>query len=190
MKTIPEFPNYKITEEGLVWSEYLKGFLSPYDNGKGYLCVKLHKDGVQYTYALHRLLARVYKELPSLDSDMEVDHKDRNRQNISLENLQVLTKEQHLLKTLSDRNHKLSGIEKSTICPTCLGHKDPFAKQCRSCANNSQIKDITISAEQIEYWVSNYSWTRAGKELGYSDNGLRKRYKSLTGKDPKSIKRI
>lgn len=47
---------------------------------------------------------------------------------------------------------------------------------------------IEISAEEIEYWVLNFSWTRASKELGLSDNGLRKRYTKLTGLNPKTIK--
>ncbi|MFP9058711.1 hypothetical protein, partial [Enterococcus faecalis] len=63
------------------------------------------------------------------------------------------------------------------------------ATHCKSCTPKGITINPDITVEQIEYWVSKYSWIRASKELGLSDTGLRKRYKSLTGKDPKSIKK-
>lgn len=184
MKIIPEFPNYSITEDGKVWSKNINAFLSPYVNNSGYPCYKLHKNGIQYTQSIHRLLARVYKGLPSLDSELEVDHKDTDPSNYSLDNIQVLSKEEHLKKTLQDRKQ----LPYNTICQLCSGYKDPGASKCKRCSSLSQVKDKSVTVEQIEYWVKNYSWVRAGKELGYSDSGLRKRYKALTGKDPKQIK--
>lgn len=185
VKVIPEFPLYSISEDGKVWSTYSNKFLSSYINNDGYPCYKLHKNGVQYTQLIHRLLARVYKDLPSLDSDLEVDHKDTNILNYALENIQVLSKEDHRKKTLLDNGYTAY----NKVCPTCSGYKDPGAIQCKGCSSLSQVKNKDVTAEQIEYWVSKYSWVRAAKEFGYSDNGLRKRYKSLTGKDPKTIKR-
>jgi hypothetical protein len=100
-----------------------------------------------------------------LDSDLEVDHIDTNPTNNNIKNLQALSKEDHLDKTLSDKG---------------------WSRRLPSLPRELKYKDIT--AEEIEYWVTNFSWVRAGKELGLSDNGLRKRYKLLTGKCPKTIK--
>lgn len=58
---------------------------------------------------------------------------------------------------------------------------------CGHCYSQPLVNNA-ITVKDIEYWVINFSWTRASKELGLSDNGLRKRYTKLTGKSPKEIR--
>ena len=125
-----------------------------------------------------------------------MDHKDRDKTNNSLANLKVLSKDDHIKKTLVERGHNSYG-QGATRC-TCGNIKERRALSCRNCFNLASKKpenikkllNPEITAEMIEQWVSEFSWVRAAKELGLSDNGLRKRYRSLTGKDPKSIKKI
>lgn len=180
-KTIPEFPEYSISKSGDVYSNHVGRCLSHYLNNAGYPCVKLSLNGKENTLLISRLLCRVYKDLPNLYSRLEVDHKDRNPANFDLDNLQVLTKEEHLKKTLSDRGHL------SVHYCSCGAVRSREATQCKSCYLNSVTS--TVSKDKIEYWVRNFSWVRAGKELGLSDNGVRKRYRALGG-DPKAIKNI
>lgn len=72
---------------------------------------------------------------------------------------------------------------------TATGLRDYYERiSGKKCGSFVEKKTIEISAEEIEYWVTNFSWTRASKELGLSDNGLRKRYTKLTGNSPKSLK--
>lgn len=182
-KTIPEFPMYKISRTGEVFSSHVNRTLSTYTNNKGYPCVKLNKEGKEHTLLISRLLCRVFKDLDDLYSSKEVDHKDRDPANFDLENLQVLTKEEHVLKTCADNNIN----KRSDLCPSCGSNKHKSSKMCLSCTQLVSRTKTEITKEQIEYWVKNYSWVRASKELGLSDNGLRKRYKSLGG-DTKSIK--
>lgn len=184
MKIIPEFPKYSITKTGQVFSHYVNRFITSYLNNRGYPCVKLSKAGTEHTLLISRLLCRVYKDLQDLYSDLEVAHKDRNPANFSLANLQVLSKEEHVLKTCTDNNLNV----RSSICPNCKGDKHRSSTVCLICAKVLSRTKTEITKEQIEYWVRNHSWVRASKELGLSDNGLRKRYKALGG-DPKSIKR-
>ncbi len=180
---IPEYPEYSINTLGQVLSSKSGNILIHHTNSSGYLYVSLWIDGRNKNLLVHRLLARVFKDLPSLDSDLEVDHKDRNKTNIELNNLVVLTKEEHNLKTLKDLGY-ISKLDR--CCEVCGVQISKNATLCREHSNPTKNPQITI--EEIEYWVRNYSWVRAGKELGLSDNGLRKRYKSLSGKDPKNIK--
>ena len=110
---------------------------------------------------------------------------DNTNNNIS--NLVVRNKKEHMSKTIQQRGH----IERSTsddFC-SCGAPKERVSKQCIKCFSSSRkiLIHKEITQEQIEYWVRNYSWARASRELGLSDNGLRKRYKNLSGKDPKSI---
>lgn len=184
-KTIPEFPEYSISESGEVYSNHVNRCLSPYVNNNGYLCVKLQKDSNQYTQLVSRLLCRVYKDLPSLMSPLEVDHKDNNTRNNELDNLQVMSTEDHLIKTLSNRAKGNIYSLEDRLC-SCGKFKHVRSKTCMDCYRAAVTHDI--SREDIEFWVRNYSWVRASKELGLSDNGLRKKYKALGG-NPKDIKK-
>ena len=189
-KTIPGWELYEISELGEVYSHRVGRLLAPQLNTADYWFITLTDDyGNLKRFLIHRLLAFVFKDLPSLDSELEVDHNDGNKGNNSLPNLIVRTKEDHRKKTLEARGHMVY-TKQDGIC-VCGNKKERRATLCEVCFNTNRPKvNPTITAEQIEYWVSNFSWVRAGKELGLSDNGLRKRYKSLTGKDPKTIKKI
>ena len=183
-KEIPDLPNYLINTSGQVYSLYVNRCLSPYLNNKGYLCIKLRVDGKTKTLSIHRLLAHTFLGMKNLWNDKHVDHINRDFTDNSLGNLQVLEKEEHYLKTLLDngkapllrKSCKVCGnnISKGAIGDYCISHRQP---------------DIIITLQDIEFWVSNYSWSRASRELGLTDSGLRKRYTKLTGKSPKDLKK-
>lgn len=184
-KKIPEYPRYSINELGEVYSEHCNRVITTYLTNKGYICVKLHLNGTQKTVSVHRLLARVFLDLPSLDSDMEVDHKDTIKTNNTLSNLQVLDFTSHRNKTISDNNQT---IREKKFCQVCNKRLDS-RNQSDFCLSHKPKPRDSIDIEYLEYLVTNFSWLKASKELGISDTGLRKIYKSLTGKDPKDLKR-
>ena len=77
---------YAITTEGDVWSYKKKMFLVPWDNGEGYLRVSLCKDRERKIYLIHRLVAEAY--IPNPDNLPQVNHKDENKANNCLQNLE------------------------------------------------------------------------------------------------------
>lgn len=180
---IPEYPEYLISPKGEVFSTKSNKILTNRVGTHGYWYIKVCYNNKTKDVLIHRALCRVYKDLPSLYSDLEVDHKDRNKLNIDLENLQVLSKEAHKIKTITERGL----VVNDNKCPSC---GKEILNRNKTCFNCRPKENPEITAEQIEYWVIKFSWVRASKELGLTDNGLKKRYKSLTGKDPKSIKKI
>jgi len=182
---IPNFENYLINREGSIFSTKVNRELTPQINSRGYKFIRLHENGKQFSFLLHRLLAYVFLDLPSLSSALEVDHIDSDILNNSLSNLQVLTHKQHHFKTHGPYSETL---EKFCTCGAKLSEFNTSGL-CRKHWDESRIND-GITAEQIVYWVGNYSWTRASKELNLSDTGLRKRYRKLTGLDPKSLKKL
>lgn len=87
MKDIENFEGlYAITSCGKVWSYRSKKFLKPKYEKNGYLRVGLYKDGEKKMYYIHRLVAEAY--IPNLDNLPQVNHKDENKANNCLQNLE------------------------------------------------------------------------------------------------------
>lgn len=92
MKIIEGFSNYKIYMNGDVYSSLGKGkSLKPSLNSFGYPVVTIKDDcGKWRMKAIHRLVAEYYIANPNLLP--EVNHKDRNRSNYNIENLEWTSK--------------------------------------------------------------------------------------------------
>lgn len=83
MKDLKNFEGlYAATEEGQIWSYKSKKYLKGTICGSGYLTVKLNKK----TYYVHRLIAETFLDNP--DNLPVVNHKDENKLNNRLENLE------------------------------------------------------------------------------------------------------
>lgn len=185
-KPIPEHPEYLVSDTGKVFSTISNKYLKPTLNGSGYYHFAVRIETNKYKWLLlHRVLCRVFGNLPSLDSEMEVDHNDTNKLNLEISNLIARDKQNHYDKTTLERGKVIGG----TRCIVCDTRIHSSREYCIECSPAKRVKSPEITAELIEYWVSTYSWTRAAKELNLSDNGLRKRYTKLTGKSPKEIKK-
>lgn len=89
---IPNFPLYMITQEGNVFSLRHNIFLSPTQDDSGYLSVGLHKDGKKYTKRINRLMIEVFG---SLKEGQVVNHKDSDRKNNSISNLEACTSKEN-----------------------------------------------------------------------------------------------
>ena len=86
MKQLESFPNYSVTEDGRVWSNYKNIFLKPTKKRNGYLEVCLYKNGIAYTRGVHRLIAEAF--LPNPNGYSQVNHKDEDKTNNCIDNLE------------------------------------------------------------------------------------------------------
>ena len=77
---------YAVTSCGKVYSHKSKKFLKPRKHSCGYLQVSLSKNGKVKTYLVHRLVAEAY--LPNPEWLPQVNHKDENKENNALPNLE------------------------------------------------------------------------------------------------------
>lgn len=112
---IPDYDNYVITSEGDVWSFKRKKprKLKPQkvtQSKKGYLQVRLFnedtrrgktlingkKTNMGKLYYVHRLVWETF--VGGIPEDKEIDHKDGNPHNNSIDNLQVITRRENLVK--------------------------------------------------------------------------------------------
>lgn len=89
IKVISGFPTYSITDYGTVFGPRgaMKG------SGKRYCCVGMWLNGVRIFRSVHRLVAEAFLSNPF--NLPEVNHKDCNTFNNSMDNLEWVTREQN-----------------------------------------------------------------------------------------------
>lgn len=114
MKDIPNYEGlYAITEDGNVWSYRNNRFIKSFLRKNGYMQVLLVKDGTKKSWKVHRLVALTY--LPNPNNYPEVNHKDENRINNCVDNLEWCPHDYNCnygerLNRISDSNTKRFNI--------------------------------------------------------------------------------
>ena len=88
--------NYHITDTGRVYKN--EKLLSPANNGLGYLDIKLWKGGKRVHRYVHRLVWQTF--VGEIPAGYEVNHKDHNKANNSLSNLELVTHSVNLKKAV------------------------------------------------------------------------------------------
>ena len=86
---------YVISNKGRIYSKKLKRCLKPLENEKGYLTIELWRDYKRKVVKIHRLVAETFLE--NLQHKKEVNHKDGNKQNNCIENLEWCTRSENMI---------------------------------------------------------------------------------------------
>lgn len=94
MKPIPNHPNYLISTNGEIYSLHRNKLIAQATTKKGYLQVKLYTNKQPYNLLVHRLVALTY--LPNPDNLTDVNHKDCNKANNHVDNLEWCTHSDNL----------------------------------------------------------------------------------------------
>lgn len=82
--------------------------MSAVDNGTGYKQVNLSKNGKTKKFYIHRLVWECFNE--EIPDGYEIDHKDCNKSNNCLSNLQLLTRKANMLKCHEDNPHVIRNL--------------------------------------------------------------------------------
>lgn len=89
-RVIPEFPSYRISEDGQVYSTHKSGkILSPKEDKDGYLEVCLSENKVRHYVRVHRLVGMAFLDNPE-DLPL-INHKDMDVKNNHYSNLEWCT---------------------------------------------------------------------------------------------------
>lgn len=101
-----------IVEKGTKNIQKWKGqMLKPFDNGSGYLTVHIRKNGKRYVKYVHRLVAEAFiGDITNCD----INHKDFNRKNNELSNLEITTRKDNI--NYSKKAGKYDNLYKSRTC--------------------------------------------------------------------------
>ena len=101
-KDIPGYPGWKASSEGKLWRKVRDKWVEQkgYRDQAGYLRVGLGgMKGKQASIATHRLLAAAFLNL-DLFSDDQVNHKDLDKSNNAISNLEVVTPSENCIHAI------------------------------------------------------------------------------------------
>jgi len=95
---IPSCPNWFINKEGKIYSDYVGRELKPYISGSSYLQINrqyVDNDGKRKKkkFYVHRLVAETF--LGEIPKNMVVNHKDGNKLNNHVSNLEIVTSKEN-----------------------------------------------------------------------------------------------
>nr|QBK86537.1 MAG: HNH endonuclease [Marseillevirus LCMAC102] len=102
---IPEYPNYAISPSGEIYSKFLKRPMRCQISARGYKSIGLiNKDGRSTTNVVHVLVAKAY--IPNPDNKPFVNHKNNNKQDAKVENLEWCTHKENMQHSVLNGHHK------------------------------------------------------------------------------------
>src|SRR5690606_37462957 len=132
-----ELPKYEIGDDGSVWSlDYnhtgQRKRLNTYPDKDGYPYVYLVVKGKRYKRYPHRMVAISF--IPNPDNKPQVNHKDRNRNNPDVSNLEWATAQENY-KHSWDNGRQVTEISRAASRERFLGLKNPKVKINKSIAS-------------------------------------------------------
>jgi hypothetical protein len=96
-KPVKDFEHlYLVSDSGDVWSIAKKRNIYQYTDGDGYKKVQLYKNSQYKMFRVHRLVALAFLQTPDNFNDYEVNHRDKNRNNNCVKNLEWVSKFKNL----------------------------------------------------------------------------------------------
>ena len=109
IKELKMYGNYYVSPEGEVYNRY--GLKLKQQTYHGYKKVSILYDGEQKTVSVHRMVAILY--IPNPNNLPEVNHKDGNKANNTVDNLEWVTRQENIIHSsvvlgLRKENPKLS----------------------------------------------------------------------------------
>lgn len=129
-KKIKGFSHYRIYSNGRIYSEFINKYITPTEDTGHYLQNTLVNDnGKRKTIKTHRLVAMAF--LPNPSNLPDVNHKDFNRQNNNVSNLEWCTEKYntqytaiHNIDTNKNSYMKLSPLSEEMVLliPTLLNY--------------------------------------------------------------------
>ena len=86
---LKHFEHFQVSNQGRVRNSKTGHEIAQGDNGRGYVNIKLKARPYSTTTYAHRLVAMEF--LDDFDPDLEVNHKDKNKRNNAVSNLEMVT---------------------------------------------------------------------------------------------------
>lgn len=154
-KTVVEYDKYEVNNLGEIRHKNRKHILSPRKNSSGYGYVAFNINGQRKNFAIHRIVANAF--IPNPNGYTEVNHKDYNRLNNCVGNLEWVSSSQNKQHAyLKIENHINRGKSVNQY-----DKKGNFIKTFDSVSNAAKEMECTVGA------ISNCCLGRTKTSMGY-----------------------
>ena len=158
-RDIKEFENYMISSLGRVYSKKKHMIMKPTPDKKGYLRISFYENGKNNTRKVHRLVVQAFIDNP--ENLPQVNHKDENKENNSVENLEWCTNSYNRMFGTATERTRMENLNcKSTGVPV-------------RCIETGEIYPSLREAER-ETGAKNIFWCCIGKR--HTSGGLHWEY--------------
>lgn len=97
-RTVKEYERYEVNKKGEIRHKKRKRILTPRKNSGGYLYVNFNIKGERKNFAVHRIVANAF--IPNPNGYLEVNHKDYDRTNNNVDNLEWVSSSQNKFHAL------------------------------------------------------------------------------------------
>lgn len=161
----------------------------PVDNGLGYLSVTFTIKGKSVSKYVHVMVAEAFLEKPFSNEKLEVNHKDLDKSNNCLNNLEWVTKSENLRHYTSSDIFKSKKTIHSVNCSFCKNVFETTRIDIKFCSDSCQkdyfenrkngISNIPISKNDLYNLLKYNSFLTVGNSFNVSDNAIRKWCKRL-----------
>lgn len=148
---------YAITSCGKVWSYTTKKFLRTHKNSNGYERISLFKDNGSKSLAIHKLVAMAY--LPNPDNLPQINHKDENKENNYVNNLEWCTNKYN--SNYGTRNERMARAKWKKVLCIELNRIFDSEKQAE--------RELNIGVARISECCSGKNKTAGGYHWRYAD---------------------
>lgn len=109
-KGIMDFPDYEVSDLGRIRVKETGVIVKQHENNYGYNTVVLYANGEGRNKGVHRIVASAFIRLPS--EGEQVNHKDGNKTNNSLKNLEWVTQAENLRHSREVLGNKFRGMKR------------------------------------------------------------------------------
>lgn len=154
---------YKVSKCGTILGRRGKP-LTPNDNGKGYLIVKVYIGGKWTSKAVHRFVAEAWIGNP--DNLPEVNHIDCNRQNNSVSNLEWCTHSYNIEYSYDTKGRSATGEDNAR----CITTEEEVRQVCELLVagiTSAKIRDRGYDYNLVRAIKSRKNWTHISKEYSW-----------------------
>lgn len=136
-KVIKEFPKYSVSDDGRVRNNTTGKILSPHSDTNGYLSVCLYRDGKPSTKRIHKLVAEAF--IPNPFNLHDTNHKDGNRSNNNVNNLEWCTRSYNMLHSYRVLGKKPRSTDRKAILCVETGKVYSTVEEAAKVVNRSSM---------------------------------------------------
>lgn len=160
LKTIEDFDDYSVSEDGYVMNRHTGRFLKASPDRCGYMTIHLCRNGKMYTKRVHKIVADTFLDRPSSEA-WQVNHKNGDKRDNRLDNLEFVSPGDNMKHAYANGLNHWEGYNETPIrvletgqvyksqaeCARAIGGSQPNINACLTGRRN---KHLGLHFEYVE----------------------------------------